>query len=284
MVVARISFHLPAVSAAEASEPSSFQANSLPAKQIIINVNFLFQSSLQQASVTAHNHNHPSFALSLARMTPLGIGRFTKAFAKRFHSSGQVENLVKFGEYLTSCLPKFIEKVTVSPRGGELNVYVPVSGLLPCLQFLRDHHACQYAQLMDLTAVDWPADSATKGRFELIYCLLSLRHNSRLVVHCRAPSSTNPSVPSVTSLYSSANWAERETYDMFGIMFEGHPDLRRILTDYGFEGHPLRKDFPLTGFVEVRYDEEKKRVIEEPVELTQEFRKYEYSSPVRLNA
>jgi NADH/F420H2 dehydrogenase subunit C len=134
---------------------------------------------------------------------------------------------------------------------------------------------------MDLTAVDWPADSATKGRFELIYCLLSVRHNSRLVVHCRALSSSHPSVPSVSGLYNSANWAERETYDMFGIMFEGHPDLRRILTDYGFEGHPLRKDFPLTGFVEVRYDEEKKRVIEEPVELSQEFRKFEYSSPVR---
>lgn len=205
------------------------------------------------------------------------------ALLKRTWSSGpsaKNENLLKFGQYLSNCLPKFIERVTVSPRGEELNVHVPVEGLLPCLQFLRDHSACQYAQLMDMTAVDWPADSGSKGRFEFVYCLLSIRHNSRLVVHCRAPSSTHPSVPSVSGLYSSAIWAEREAFDMFGITFEGHPDLRRILTDYGFEGHPLRKDFPLTGFVEVRWDEELKRVIEEPVELTQEFRKFEYSSPV----
>lgn len=194
-----------------------------------------------------------------------------------FSTEPKQHDLIKFGEYLTSCLPKFIEKVTIS-RGDELNIHVPISALLPTLQFLRDHSRCQYKQLMEMTAVDWK--NPLKQRFELVYCLLSLRHNSRLVLHTFAESSTNPSAPSVTSLFPSANWSERETFDLFGVIFENHPDLRRIMTDYGFEGHPLRKDFPLTGFVEVRYDEEIKRVIEEPVELTQEFRKFEYSSPV----
>jgi NADH dehydrogenase (ubiquinone) Fe-S protein 3 len=193
------------------------------------------------------------------------------------------KKLIRYGEYLVSCLPKYIEKVTIS-RGDELNVHVPITGLLPTLEFLRDHSRCQYKQLMEMTAVDWikSTTTKTKGRFELIYCLLSIQHNSRLILHTFAESSTQPSVPSVTSLFPSANWSERETFDLFGVIFEGHPDLRRIMTDYGFEGHPLRKDFPLTGFVEVRYDEEVKRVIEEPLELTQEFRKFEYSSPVRI--
>lgn len=196
--------------------------------------------------------------------------------------SGQINSeskkLINYGEYLVNCLPKYIEKVTVS-RGNELNVHVPVSGLLPTLEFLRDHSRCQYKQLMEMTAVDWV--KGEKGRFELVYCLLSIKHNIRLVLHTFAESSIHPSVPSVTSIFPSANWSEREAFDLFGVTFEGHPDLRRIMTDYGFEGHPLRKDFPLTGFVEVRYDEELKRVIEEPLELTQEFRKFEYSSPVR---
>lgn len=200
-----------------------------------------------------------------------------------FSTNPAKPELIKYGEYLVSCLPKYIEKVSIS-RGDELNVHVPVSGLLPTLEFLRDHSRCQYKQLMEMTAVDWsskPAGATGAKRFELVYCLLSIKHNSRLVLHTFAESSTNPSVPSVTALFPSANWSERETFDLFGVIFEGHPDLRRIMTDYGFEGHPLRKDFPLTGFVEVRYDEEVKRVVEEPLELTQEFRKFEYSSPVK---
>jgi NADH dehydrogenase (ubiquinone) Fe-S protein 3 len=206
-----------------------------------------------------------------------GLRRFVSTTGLR---DGRLDGLIKFGQYLTNCLPKFVDRFTIS-RGDELNLYLkspPHETLLPTLQFLRDQSQCQFAQLSELTAVDWPADSAI-GRFELIYCLLSLRFNSRLIIHCRAPSSTIPSVPSVTELFPSANWSEREVFDMFGINFEGHPDLRRILTDYGFEGHPLRKDFPLSGFVEVRYDDELKRVIEEPVELTQEFRKFKYSVP-----
>lgn len=214
---------------------------------------------------------------------PTPITMFLRSFIKTASYSTTKNivnnNLIEFGDYLTKCLPKFIEKVSIS-RGNELNVHVPVTGLLATLEFLRDHERCQYKQLMDMTAVDW---IKSDKRFELVYCLLSIKHNSRLVLHTHATSSIQPTVPSVTHLYPSANWSERETFDLFGIIFEGHPDLRRIMTDYGFEGHPLRKDFPLTGFVEVRYDEEVKRVIEEPIELTQEFRKFEYSSPVTLS-
>jgi NADH/F420H2 dehydrogenase subunit C len=133
-----------------------------------------------------------------------------------------------------------------------------------------------YKQLMEVTAVDWPTDP---DRFEVVYSLLSVEHNSRILVKSRT--SELAPVPSVSHLFSSAIWAEREVWDMFGVVFSGHPDLRRILTDYGFEGHPLRKDFPLTGFTEVRYDEEKKRIVSEPVELSQEFRKFDFPNPVQ---
>lgn len=229
----------------------------------------------------------------------------------------ETRNLIKYGDYLTSCLPNLIETVSIT-RKKELNLQVPISGLLATLEFLKDHSRCQYKQLMEMTAVDWSGDSTSynsnssdntisntisnsdnkshsdgiitnntkklsSGRFELIYCLLSIRHNSRLILHTHTTSSSHPLAPSVTSLFPSANWSEREVFDLFGIIFQGHPDLRRIMTDYGFEGHPLRKDFPLSGFVEVRYDTEIKRVIEEPVELTQEFRNFQYSSPVNIN-
>ena len=219
--------------------------------------------------------------MSMSLLKRLLLNHRSSGYSTSTVQSGISTDLIKYGEDLVSGLPNFIEKVSII-RGNELNVHVPITGLLPTLQFLRDHSQCQYKQLMDMTAIDWikPNDSI-KGRFELVYCLLSIKHNSRLVLHTYAESSTHPSVPSVTSLFPSANWSERETFDLFGVIFEGHPDLRRIMTDYGFEGHPLRKDFPLTGFVEVRYDEELKRVIEEPLELTQEFRKFEYSSPVK---
>lgn len=124
--------------------------------------------------------------------------------------------------------------------------------------------------IADITAVDYPTRDA---RFEVVYNLLSVRHNSRIRVKTYADEATP--VPSVTSLYDGANWYEREVYDLFGVFFVGHPDLRRIMTDYGFDGHPLRKDFPLTGYTEIRYDEEKKRIVVEPLELTQAFRNFE---------
>ncbi len=140
------------------------------------------------------------------------------------------------------------------------------------LTFLRDE--CAFQQLIDITAVDYPDQVE---RFELVYQLLSLRNNNRLRI--KYTTDENTPVPSVTGVYSVANWLEREVWDMYGVMFKDHPDHRRILTDYGFDGHPLRKDFPLTGYVEVRYDQEQKRVIYEPVKLVQDFRNFDYLSP-----
>src|ERR1700761_1303119 len=136
-----------------------------------------------------------------------------------------------------------------------------------------DNTSAEFTQVSDITAVDYPTKDK---RFEVVYNLLSVRHNSRIRVKTYADEATP--VPSITSLYDGANWYEREVYDLFGVFFTGHPDLRRIMTDYGFDGHPLRKDFPLTGYTEIRYDEEKKRIVVEPLELTQAFRNFEGGS------
>jgi len=145
------------------------------------------------------------------------------------------------------------------------------------MSFLKYHTAAEYTQVTDITAVDYPSRDQ---RFEVVYNLLSIRHNSRIRIKTYADEATP--VPSITSLYDGANWYEREVYDLFGVFFAGHPDLRRIMTDYGFDGHPLRKDFPLTGYTEIRYDEEKKRIVVEPLELTQAFRNFEVrQGPVR---
>lgn len=142
------------------------------------------------------------------------------------------------------------------------------------LAFLRDDAQCQFTQLVDVTAVDYPS---RPERFDVVYNLLSISSNTRIRVKVSA--TEEDLVPTVTGVFGSAGWFEREVWDMYGIMFEGHPDLRRILTDYGFEGHPQRKDFPLTGYVELRYDEEQKRVVYEPVSLQQDFRKFDFLSP-----
>jgi NADH-quinone oxidoreductase subunit C len=142
------------------------------------------------------------------------------------------------------------------------------------LTYLRDNGACQFTQLVDVTAADYPS---RPERFEVVYSLLSITNNTRVRVKISASEETL--VPSVNGVFGSANWFEREVWDMYGILFSDHPDLRRILTDYGFEGHPQRKDFPLTGYVELRYDEEQKRVVYEPVKLTQDFRSFDYLSP-----
>ena len=157
---------------------------------------------------------------------------------------------------------------------GELMVTTTARALVKLLTFLRDDQNCQFKQLMDVTAVDRPDREA---RFDIVYNMLSLKHNQRVRVKLAADASTP--VPSVTAVFSSANWFEREVWDLFGVFFSDHPDLRRIMTDYGFEGHPLRKDFPLTGYVEVRYDPDQKRVVYEPVKLPQEFRSFDFMSP-----
>lgn len=152
-------------------------------------------------------------------------------------------------------------------------IYIPPSGVIPVFSFLKYHTAAEFTQVSDITAVDYPTRDQ---RFEVVYNLLSVRHNARIRVKTYADEATP--VPSVCGLYDGANWYEREVYDLFGVFFVGHPDLRRIMTDYGFDGHPLRKDFPLTGYTEIRYDEEKKRIVVEPLELTQAFRNFEGGS------
>uniref|UniRef100_A0A4Y7NHD7 NADH dehydrogenase [ubiquinone] iron-sulfur protein 3, mitochondrial n=1 Tax=Megafenestra aurita TaxID=2291010 RepID=A0A4Y7NHD7_9CRUS len=181
--------------------------------------------------------------------------------------------LMDFGLYVAECLPKYVQKVQIA-TGNELEVLIAPDGIVPVLQFLKDHHQCQFTSLADIGAMDVPS---RENRFELIYNLLSLRFNSRI----RVKSYTDELSPvdSCCEVFKAADWYEREVWDMFGVFFANHPDLRRILTDYGFEGHPFRKDFPLSGFVEVRYDDEVKRVVVEPVELAQEFRKFDLSSP-----
>ena len=157
---------------------------------------------------------------------------------------------------------------------GELTVLVSRPAIVKVLTTLRDDPDFRFTILLDLCGVDWPE---REQRFDVVYHLLSLTQNQRLRVKVMTDEDTP--VPSVTSVFPGADWFEREAYDLYGILFTGHPDLRRILTDYGFEGHPLRKDFPLTGFVEVRYDDEVKRVVYEPVELKQEFRNFDFLSP-----
>ncbi|OWZ40988.1 NADH dehydrogenase (ubiquinone) Fe-S protein 3 [Cryptococcus neoformans] len=175
--------------------------------------------------------------------------------------------LHQYGQYILTSLPKYVQQFSVYK--DELTIYIPPQAVLPVFTFLRDHTQCQYRQIVDITAVDFPTKP---NRFEVVYHLLSHAHQSRIRVKTYADEVTP--VPSVVGLFNGANWFEREVWDMYGVFFEGHPDLRRILTDYGFEGHPLRKDFPLTGYTEVRYDDEKKRVVYEPLQLTQAFRNF----------
>jgi NADH-quinone oxidoreductase subunit C len=156
----------------------------------------------------------------------------------------------------------------------ELTVTAKASDIVAVTRFLRDDPRCQFVNLIDITALDWPG---REQRFEVVYHLLSPKQNARVRIKV-ATDETTP-VPSIIEVHPGADWFERETYDLYGVVFAGHPDMRRILTDYGFEGHPLRKDFPLTGFVEVRYDDELKRVVYEPVRLAQEFRNFDFLSP-----
>jgi NADH dehydrogenase (ubiquinone) Fe-S protein 3 len=179
--------------------------------------------------------------------------------------------LHQYGQYLMSCRPRYIQQFSVWK--DELCIYITPSGVIPVFTFLKYHTAAEYTMVADITAVDYPTKNY---RFEVVYNMLSVRYNSRIRVKTYADEATP--VPSITSLYDGANWYEREVYDLFGVFFSGHPDLRRIMTDYGFDGHPLRKDFPLTGYTEIRYDEEKKRIVVEPLEMTQAFRNFEGGS------
>ncbi|MCR8546270.1 NADH-quinone oxidoreductase subunit C [Salipiger sp. P9] len=157
---------------------------------------------------------------------------------------------------------------------GELNVDVAPVNIAGFVEFLKTDPSCRFSSLVDVTAVDYPERAK---RFDVVYHFLSMYQNHR--IRLRVSVREDETVPSISAVHPSANWFEREVFDMFGIVFSGHPDLRRILTDYGFRGHPLRKDFPTTGYVEVRYDEELKRVVYEPVSLVQEYRQFDFMSP-----
>ena len=180
--------------------------------------------------------------------------------------------LIDLGEHISAGLPDAVQASEIAY--DELMLRVAPQDVVKTLTFLRDDQNCQFKALVDLTAVDFPD---REQRFDVVYNLLSAKHNQRIRV--KVATEEDMPVPSVTNVFNSAIWLEREAWDMYGIFFSDHPDLRRILTDYGFEGHPLRKDFPLTGYVEVRYDEDQKRVVYEPVELTQEFRSFDFMSP-----
>jgi NADH-quinone oxidoreductase subunit C len=182
------------------------------------------------------------------------------------------QSLETLGEHIAKALSGDVLSTEV--QLGELMVLAKPDAIVRVLTFLRDDPQCLFKVLMDLCGADYPE---REQRFDVVYNLLSLKHNQRVRVKVMTDEATP--VPSVIPVFSAANWFERETWDLYGVFFSGHPDLRRLLTDYGFQGHPLRKDFPLTGYVEVRYDEEQKRVIYEPVKLTQDFRTFDFLSP-----
>ena len=182
------------------------------------------------------------------------------------------EALIELGEVVAMAKPEAVKAQRITY--DELTLVSDAGSIIGLLKFLQGNAACQFTTLVDICGVDYPD---REQRFEVVYHLLSMRQNHRIRIS--VPVAEDEIVPSCIELYPAADWFEREVFDMYGVMFSGHPDLRRILTDYGFRGHPLRKDFPTTGYIEVRYDEEQKRVVYEPVKLTQDYRQFDFMSP-----
>ncbi|HXF89643.1 MAG TPA: NADH-quinone oxidoreductase subunit C [Xanthobacteraceae bacterium] len=182
------------------------------------------------------------------------------------------EMLEKLGSEIADALAGAVTGYRVA--FGELTISATAKDIVKVVTHLRDDWRCQFWSIIDVTAVDWPG---REKRFDVVYHFLSPKQNRRIRVKIEV--GEGEPVPSITGVFPGADWFEREAYDLYGVLFTGHPDMRRLLTDYGFEGHPLRKDFPLTGFVEVRYDDEVKRVVYEPVRLNQEFRTFDFLSP-----
>ena len=182
------------------------------------------------------------------------------------------ENLRKLEKFINSELSSKVHKSII--ENDELLIEIGENDLIEVVQFLKSNEKLKFRQLIDIAAIDYPND---EKRFEIVYLLLSLENNQRLKISIKFE--PNEKIPSLTKIFPSANWMEREVFDMYGIKFINHPDLRRILTDYNFKGHPLRKDFPLTGFNEVRYSEKEKKVIYEPVKLEQNYRNFDFESP-----
>jgi NADH-quinone oxidoreductase subunit C len=186
--------------------------------------------------------------------------------------SEQVEALNELGDHIASQMPDAVRKFEIAY--GELTLFAERDQIIALVEFLKRDALCMFEMMIDVCGVDYPERSQ---RFEVVYHFLSMRMNQRIRVKVSTDEET--AVPSIVELHPSANWFEREAFDMYGIRFAGHPDMRRILTDYGFEGYPLRKDFPLTGYTEVRYDDLEKRIVHEPVALTQEYRNFDFLSP-----
>ncbi|HEV7290874.1 MAG TPA: NADH-quinone oxidoreductase subunit C [Devosia sp.] len=184
----------------------------------------------------------------------------------------QIDPLTELGNHISRSLGAAVQSHAVS--FGELTLEVERDSIVEVATFLRDDPECRFTALVDICGADYPSREL---RFDVVYHFMSPTKNRRVRLKLQTDEYTT--VPSIVDVFRGANWFEREAYDLYGILFSGHPDLRRILTDYGFDGHPLRKDFPLTGFVEVRYDQERKRVVYEPVKLVQEFRTFDYLSP-----
>lgn len=177
--------------------------------------------------------------------------------------------------YLLKIIPNYLKNnINLKLKSGDILIETEPQYVVALINFLKKHHALQYKTLIGITAADYPTK---EKRFQIFYFLLSYKLNTRLIITLKT--SDHKPVPSITSIYKGANWYEREVWDLFGVFFSNHPDLRRILTDYGFEGFPFRKDFPQTGFVEVRYDDEKKHVLYEELELAQEYRSFSYVTP-----
>ncbi len=186
--------------------------------------------------------------------------------------SKQIEELHELGEHIAGAMPDAVRKFEI--RFGDLTLYAERDAIASLAEFLKRDTLCNFETLIDICGVDYPERGQ---RFEVVYHFLSMRMNHRVRVKIRTDEET--AVPTLTKLHPGADWFEREAFDMYGVRFAGHPDMRRILTDYGFEGYPLRKDFPLTGYSEVRYDDLEKRIVHEPVALTQEYRNFDFLSP-----
>ena len=183
-----------------------------------------------------------------------------------------MSRLSDLGESIKAALSGAVTGYDVS--FDQLSLAVEAGRIVDVVRYLRDDPSCRFVNITDITAVDYPG---REKRFDVVYHFLSPTLNTRIRLKAEADETTQ--VPSIIEVFPGADWFEREAYDLYGVIFTGHPDMRRILTDYGFDGHPLRKDFPLTGFVEVRYDDQEKRVLYEPVRLNQEFRKFDFLSP-----
>jgi NADH-quinone oxidoreductase subunit C len=183
-----------------------------------------------------------------------------------------VTDLAALGDTIRAALPGSVTGAAVA--FDQLTLNIEAAKVVEVVRYLRDDPGCRFVSFIDVTAVDYPG---REKRFDVVYHLLSPTLNER--IRLRAEASETTQVPSIIEVFPGADWFERECYDLYGVIFTGHPDMRRLLTDYGFDGHPLRKDFPLTGFVEVRYDDQEKRVVYEPVRLNQEFRKFDFLSP-----